>query len=76
MSSEEFQEGGHLGYRNRTILDILNLCVTVMPPIVSAQSDLGFRRRCCLKNLLQLPIIKTFPVSGFISPNLSKRLFV
>ena len=31
---------------------ILNLCVTVMPPIhqVSAQSDLGFRRRCPLKN--------------------------
>ena len=25
--------GGHLGYRNGTILIILNLCVTVMPPI-------------------------------------------
>ena len=24
---------GHLGYRNRTILAILHLCVTVMPPI-------------------------------------------
>ena len=36
MSFEEFQDGhrgGHLGYRNRTILAILNLCVTVMPPI-------------------------------------------
>ena len=33
---EEFQDGccgGHLGYCNRTILAILNLCVTVMPPI-------------------------------------------
>ena len=28
-----FEGGGHLGYRNRTILAILNLCVTVMPPI-------------------------------------------
>ena len=25
--------GGHLGYRNGMILAILNLCVTVMPPI-------------------------------------------
>ena len=36
MSFEEFQDGGpgsHLGYRNGTILAILNLCVTVMPPI-------------------------------------------
>ena len=36
MSFEEFQDGphgGHLGYRNGTILEILNLCVTVMPPI-------------------------------------------
>ena len=33
MSFEEFQEGRHLGYRNGTILSILNLCVTVMPPI-------------------------------------------
>ena len=35
MSFEEFQEshhGGHLGYRNGTILAILNLCVTVIPP--------------------------------------------
>ena len=37
MSFEEFQDGhiggqgGHLGYRNRTILAILNICVTVMP---------------------------------------------
>ena len=33
MLFEEFQDGGHLGYRNKTILAILNLCVTVMPPI-------------------------------------------
>ena len=33
---EEFQDGcrdGHLGYLNRRILAILNLCVTVMLPI-------------------------------------------
>ena len=33
---EEFQDGhlsGHLRYRNGTILAILNLCVTLMPPI-------------------------------------------
>ena len=33
MSFEEFQDGGHLGYRNGTILAILNLNATVMPPI-------------------------------------------
>ena len=36
ISFEEFHDGhrgGHLGYRNGTILAILNLCVTVMPPI-------------------------------------------
>ena len=36
MLFEEFQDGlhsGHLGYWNGTILAILNLCVTVMPPI-------------------------------------------
>ena len=36
MSFEEFQEGrhgGHLGYRNGTILAILNLYVAPMPPI-------------------------------------------
>ena len=36
MSFEEFQDvhhGGHLGYQNRMILAILNLCVAVMPPI-------------------------------------------
>ena len=36
MSFEEFQDGihgGYLGYRNETMLAILNLCVTVMLPI-------------------------------------------
>ena len=36
MSFEEFQDGrqgGHLGYWNGTTLGILNLCVTVNPPI-------------------------------------------
>ena len=36
LSFEEFQDGCHgavLGHRNRTILAILNLYVTVMPPI-------------------------------------------
>ena len=36
MSFKEIQDGrhgGHLGYQNGTILAILNLCLTVMPPI-------------------------------------------
>ena len=33
MLFEEFQASGHLGYRNGTILAILNLCVTVMSQI-------------------------------------------
>ena len=36
MSFEKFQagqHGSHLGYRNGMILAILNLCLTVMPPI-------------------------------------------
>ena len=33
MSFEEFQDGGHLGYRNRMILAILNLYVALMHPI-------------------------------------------
>ena len=42
MSFEDFQDGqhgGHLGYRNRTILAILTLHVATMPPTVWAQSD-------------------------------------
>ena len=45
MLFEEFQDvrcGGHFGYRNGTILAILNLCVTVTPPIQFNQTyDLG-----------------------------------
>ena len=36
ISFAEFQDGrhgDHLGYQNTTILAILNLCITVMPPI-------------------------------------------
>ena len=33
MLFEEFQDGRHLGYWNGTILAILNLYVTPMPPI-------------------------------------------
>ena len=53
ISFEEFQDGrrgGHLGYRNETIFAILNLCVTVIPPIKFQLNRTGFRRRCCLKN--------------------------
>ena len=53
MSFEEFQEGGpgsHFGYRNRMILAILNLCVTVMPPIKFQLNQTEFGRRCRLKN--------------------------
>ena len=32
MLFEKFQDGCHLGYQNGTIIAILNLCVTVMPP--------------------------------------------
>ena len=53
MSFEEFQDGrtgGHFGYQNGTILAILNLCVTVMPPIKFQLNQTGFRRRRRLKN--------------------------
>ena len=33
MSFEEFQDGGHLGYWNKTTSAILNLYVALMPPI-------------------------------------------
>ena len=57
MLFEEFQSG-HLGYRNGTILAILNLCVTVMPPIkFSTQSDVRFARRCRLKNFMMAAMV-------------------
>ena len=53
MSFEEFQDdlhGGHLGYRNGTILAILNLYVTTMPPIKLGHNLTWFGRRCPLTN--------------------------
>ena len=53
MSFEEFQDGcsgGHFGYQNGTILAILNLCHCDASHQVSAQSDLGFGRKCRWKN--------------------------
>ena len=53
MLFEEIQDGhpgGHLGYWNGMMLAILNLCVTVMPPIKFQLNRTGFGRRCCLKN--------------------------
>ena len=53
MSFEEFQDGlrgSHLGYQNRTILAILNLCVTVTPPIKFQLNLTELKRRCRLKN--------------------------
>ena len=47
ISFEEFQDGhcgGHLGYQNRMFLKLLNLYVTVMPPIkfqLNPTYDLG-----------------------------------
>ena len=52
-SLEEFQDGHHgchLGYWNGTILAVLNLCVTMMPPIKFQLNRTGFRRRCRLNN--------------------------
>ena len=51
LTFEEFQDGrhgGHLGYRNGTILAILNFCVTVMPPIKFQLNRTGFRRICLM----------------------------
>ena len=56
MSFEEFQDGlrvGHLGYWNRTLLAILNLSVTVMPPIkfelnpISERNDFSNSESLC-----------------------------
>ena len=41
MSFEDFQDGSHLGYWNRTILAILNLHVVPMPP-TKFQSNLTY----------------------------------
>ena len=39
ISFEEFQDGGHLGYPNRTILAILNLHVSYAFHLVLVQSN-------------------------------------
>ena len=45
MLSAECQDGGHLGYRNRTILEILILYVTPYASHqVSAQSDMVWEK--------------------------------
>ena len=52
MSFEEFQDGhhdSHLRNQNRTISAILNVCVTVMPPIKFWINWTQFGR-CRLKN--------------------------
>ena len=58
MSFEEFQDGchgGHLGYRNETILAILNLYVT-------PKSDLWFGRRCRLNNFKMAAMAATLDI--------------
>ena len=53
MLFEKFQDGhhaNHLGYWNRTILAILILYISLMPPIILDQSHQRFGRRCRLKN--------------------------
>ena len=50
MKFQDGHPGGHLGYRNGPILAILNLCVTVMPPIKFQLNRIEFGRRCRLKN--------------------------
>ena len=49
MSLKNFKIAA-MGYLNGTILAILNLCVTVMPPIKFQLSRTRFGGRCCLKN--------------------------
>ena len=61
MSFEEFQDGCHR-YRKGTILAILNLYVTSMPPIVSMQSDVWFLRRYRLKNFKMATVAAIFGI--------------
>ena len=56
MLFEEFQDG-RPGYWNRKILAILNLCVTVMPPVKFQLNWTGFRRRGHLKNFMMVAIL-------------------
>ena len=59
MSFEEFQDGhhgSHLGYRNLTILAILNLYNAHMPAIKFWLNLTWFGRRCHLKNFKMTPV--------------------
>ena len=47
---EEFSNSSHLVDQNGTNLAILNLCVTVMPPIKFQLNPTRFGRRCLSKN--------------------------
>ena len=49
MLFEDLPVGGHLGYLNRMILAILNLCGPNASHQVWAQSDIGFLSRCGFK---------------------------
>ena len=53
---------GRLGYRNGTSLAILNLCVTVMPPIKLQLNRTGFGRRCRLKNFRMAAMAATLDI--------------
>ena len=61
MSFEEFQDGrrgGHLGYRNGTILTILNLCDTVMSLIKFwLNPTLRLGKRYHLKNFKMVAMV-------------------
>ena len=61
MRFEDFQYdhiGGHLRYRTRTILAILNPNVALMSPIKFGLNPLyGFGRRCPLKNFKMAVIL-------------------
>ena len=69
MSFEEFQDGRYLGYRNGTILAILYLlCHYDASHQVSAQSDLWFGRRRCLKNFKMAAILDNGTEQDFCPP--------
>ena len=59
---EEFQDGRHLGYRNKTVLAILNLCRADASYKISAQSNLRFGRRCVLKNFKMAAEVAIFDI--------------
>ena len=66
MRFEYFQDGhlwGHLRwYATRTISEILNLYVALMPPIKFGQSELRFRRRYRSKNFKMAVVVVSLDV--------------